>query len=127
MTTLDGLAAPPNGSETITGVPTPPMVTEAHRRAALDAAASARTRRAEVRARLKAGDVSLSDVLADADSDVVVGRTRVAMLVTSLPGIGDARLKKILAAAGINPKRRAAGLTARQRGALLEAVDSPPR
>ena len=84
---------------------------------ALRQAAEVRRERAEMLGRLKTGDLSLSDVLAREDR--VVGGTRVGRLVESLPGVGPAARRRILAEVGLDEQRRLQSLRAQQRERLL--------
>ena len=55
-------------------------------------------------------------------SDAVVGKTKVADLLKSLPGYGPAKVSALLEKTGIDASRRAAGLGDRQKQALLDAL-----
>ncbi len=57
-----------------------------------------------------------------AKTDTVVGKTRVAQLLKSLPGYGPAKVTALMERTGIVPSRRAAGLGDRQRQALCAAL-----
>ena len=52
----------------------------------------------------------------------VVGKTKVADLLKSLPGYGPAKVSALLEQTGIDASRRAAGLGDRQKQALLDAL-----
>ena len=75
-------------------------------------------RRAEVKARLKQGTASLSQVLEEAQGDDAIGEMRVAALLESLPGIGKVRSRQIMDTAGIAESGLVRELTASQRSAL---------
>lgn len=75
-------------------------------------------RRAEVKARLKQGTASLSQVLEEAQGDDAIGEMRVAALLESLPGIGKVRSLQIMDTAGIAESGLVRELNARQRSAL---------
>ena len=62
---------------------TPPQLTPEQRSAALAKAAEARAARAEIKARLKMGSMSLSEALASDDPNV--GKLKVVSLLESLP------------------------------------------
>jgi hypothetical protein len=96
----------------------PPVMTEQERAVALEKARRARTERAELKGRLKAGSVTLLDVLKKAGSDDVVGKTKVADLLASMPGVGKVGAQQIMGRLGIDAGRRARGLGAAQRAAL---------
>ncbi|MBV8297142.1 MAG: integration host factor, partial [Acidimicrobiia bacterium] len=54
-------------------MPLPPSLSPDQRQAALEKAAAARRRRAELREKLKMGSTSLKELLEEADRDEVVG------------------------------------------------------
>ena len=96
-----------------------PVLNEEQRRQALEKAAEARRKRAEVKAELKSGKRSLSDILADQGTDTV-GKMKVSTVLESLPGVGKVRARKLMEKLDISASRRVRGLGAKQRGALLE-------
>jgi S13-like H2TH domain len=75
-------------------------------------------RRAEVKAQLKQGMASLSQVLEEAQGDDAIGEMRVAALLESLPGIGKVRSLQIMDRAGITESGLVRELNTRQRSAL---------
>ena len=87
----------------------------------LEKAKAARIKRAEVRDQLKAGELSLEQVL-DMKDDAVVGRMKVSTLIETLPGYGKAKAEKIMKELQIAESRRLRGLGDRQRAALLERL-----
>ena len=95
-----------------------PQLTDEQRKAALEKAAAARHARAELRDRIKRGDISLVEVL-DSE-DPIAARMKVSALIESLPGFGKAKAAKIMSELGISATRRVKGLGARQREQLLE-------
>ncbi|QVQ53198.1 30S ribosomal protein S13 [Spiractinospora alimapuensis] len=97
-----------------------PSLTPEQRDAALEKAAMARKARAEVKAQLKRGEISLSDVLSKGQEDDVIGKMKVSALLESLPGIGKVRAKEIMQDLHIAESRRVRGLGANQRAALEE-------
>ena len=97
-----------------------PQLTPEQRKAALEKAAQARHERAELRAKIKSGKVSLAEVL-DSD-DPIANRMKVSALIESLPGYGKAKAAKIMDELGISATRRVKGLGARQREQLIEAL-----
>jgi DNA uptake protein ComE-like DNA-binding protein len=99
---------------------TPPQLTPEQRAAALAKAAEARAARAELKARLKMGSLSLSDALASTDS--TVGKLKVVSLLESLPGVGKVKARRIMEDIGIADNRRVQGLGAQQKLALLEQL-----
>lgn len=96
-----------------------PKLSAADRAAAADAALAARRRRAEIKADLSSGRLSLTDVIAMADADPAVAKLRVADMLAALPRIGPVRAEAIMGTLGIAPTRRMRGLGDRQRRALL--------
>jgi hypothetical protein len=101
---------------------TPPSLSPEQRAAALQKAAEARTARAELKERLKMGQLSLGDALSSADSDDVVGKLKVVTLLESLPRVGKVKARKVMEEIGIAENRRVRGLGAQQRQALLEQL-----
>jgi hypothetical protein len=99
-----------------------PTLTPEQRQEALKKAAAARTARKELRDAIARGDETIPSVLGRAKSDAVVGKTKVADLLKSLPGYGPAKVSQLLEQTGIDASRRAAGLGDRQRQALLDAL-----
>lgn len=97
-----------------------PTLTPEQREVALARAAEARTARAELKASLKRGTVTLPDVIAKGADDDVIGKTKVSVLVKSMPGVGDVRAAQIMERLGIDPSRRVRGLGANQRQALVQ-------
>ncbi len=97
-----------------------PQLTDEQRKAALEKAAAARHERAELREKIKKGEISLEEVL-DSE-DPIASRMKVSALIESLPGYGKAKAAKIMDELGISATRRVKGLGARQREQLLEAL-----
>ena len=98
-----------------------PQLTDEQRKAALEKAAQARHERAELRDKIKKGEISLEDVL-DSE-DPIASRMKVSALIESLPGYGKATASKIMDELGISATRRVKGLGARQREQLLEVLN----
>lgn len=99
----------------------PPQLTPEQRTAALAKAAAARRSRAELKERLKMGSVSFAEVLKQAESDELVGKTKVLAILESLPGVGKVKARRTMDEIGIADTRRLRGLGAQQREALLAA------
>ena len=95
-----------------------PPLTPDQRAAALEKAARARKERAEVKARLKKGELTLSQVLKDGQTDDILGKMKVSALLEAVPGIGKVRARQIMERLGIAESRRVRGLGANQRAAL---------
>ncbi|GAA4481072.1 integration host factor, actinobacterial type [Rhodococcus olei] len=99
-----------------------PTLTPEQRAAALEKAAAARHARSELRASLKSGELTFADLLARADEDPVVGKTKVLYVLESLAGVGKIKAGEIAGEVGIPLTRRLAGLGARQREELLSRL-----
>ncbi|HVL81851.1 MAG TPA: integration host factor, actinobacterial type [Actinomycetota bacterium] len=100
-------------------MPLPPL-SEEQRKAALEKAAEARRRRAEIKAKLKNGSMGLTEVLRDSDNDEIVGKMKVSAMLEALPGVGKVRAQKVMEELGISTTRRLRGLGEKQRTALRE-------
>lgn len=98
-----------------------PYLSEDEKLQALKKAQEMRSRRAEMRVKLKKGSLTLQDVLNSAD-DEVIARMRVTYLLQSLPQVGKVTSEKIMREIGINENRRVQGLGKRQREQLLERL-----
>ncbi len=98
----------------------PPQLTDAQRQAALAKAAEARRARAELKELLRTGSLSLTDVFERAEDDQVVASTKVFAVLTSLPGFGKIKAKRLMEDLSIAENRRVRGLGERQRAKLLE-------
>jgi hypothetical protein len=96
-----------------------PTLTPEQRQQALEKAAVARKRRAELKGELKSGKKSLKDVLARSGDDTV-GKMKVTTVLESLPGVGKVRAQKIMEELDISASRRVRGLGAKQRELLLD-------
>jgi hypothetical protein len=101
---------------------TPPQLTPEQRAAALAKAAEARAARADIKARLKMGSMSLAEAL-DSD-DPNVGKLKVVALLEALPGTGKVKARRVMEEIGIAENRRVQGLGAQQRAALLDQLGS---
>ncbi len=88
--------------------------------AALEKAAEARAARADIKARLKMGSMSLQEAL-DSDDDNV-GKLKVVSMLESLPGVGKVKARRVMEEVGIAENRRVQGLGAQQRAALLQQL-----
>lgn len=95
----------------------PPLSPE-QRADALAKAAEARKVRAEVKAGLKAGTLTLLGVLADAEADQTLAKFKVSALIEAMPGVGKVRAAQIMSRCGIAEGRRVRGLGSNQRTAL---------
>jgi hypothetical protein len=96
-----------------------PPLTPEQRSAALEKAAAARKARAQLKVRLKSNGARLDDVLADGDTDSVIGKMRVVAVLEAMPGVGKVRAQRIMERLEISPSRRVRGLGVKQRQALV--------
>lgn len=94
--------------------------TPEQRAAALKRAAELRAARAEYLARVKSGEVSITDALEAGKGDPVVGRIKAKRLLMALPGVGAAKAQSAMTAIGIAESRRVAGIGQRQAEKLVE-------
>lgn len=97
-----------------------PQLTDEQRKQALAKAAQARHARAELREKIKKGEVTLESVLNS--DDPIASRMKVSTLIESLPGYGKAKAAKIMEELGISESRRVQGLGVRQREQLLQVL-----
>nr|WP_305082992.1 MULTISPECIES: integration host factor, actinobacterial type [unclassified Corynebacterium] len=95
-------------------------MTPEQRQEALAKAAEARKQRAELKASLKRGDTDLKQVLDKAESDEIIGKTKVSALLEAMPKVGKVKAREIMEELEIAQTRRLRGLGDRQRRALLE-------
>ncbi len=99
-------------------MPLPPPLTEEQRRQALQKAAVARRKRAELKEQLKSGRTSLKELL-ERTSDDIVGKMKVSAVLESLPGVGRVRARKLMEKLDISDSRRMRGLGLKQKENLL--------
>ncbi|MEY2974872.1 MAG: hypothetical protein RIR49_1292 [Actinomycetota bacterium] len=99
---------------------TPPRLTPEQREAALAKAAAARAARADIKARLKMGSLTLAEALASDDANIA--KIKVVSLLEALPKLGKVKARRIMEEIGIADNRRVQGLGAQQRAALLERL-----
>ena len=100
-------------------MPLPPPLTEEQRRKALEKAAIARRKRAELKEQLKSGSITFRELL-DRTGDEIVGKMKVSTVLESLPGVGRVRARKLMERLDISESRRMRGLGEKQRKNLLE-------
>lgn len=98
----------------------PPKLTDEQRKAALEKAARARRVRAEVKELLKTGSMTLPQLFERADRDELVAGLKVESLISSMPGTGKIKAKRMMESLGIAENRRIRGLGDRQKEALIE-------
>ena len=95
-----------------------PTLTPEQRSAALEKAAEARKARAELKTKLKDGDVTLSQVLEDGQTNDIVGKMKVSAVLEALPGVGKVKAAQTMEELGISDTRRVRGLGTNQVAAL---------
>lgn len=95
-----------------------PPLTPEQRQAALAKATAARRARAEVKNRLKNSGASISGVIAQGQTDEVIGKMKVLDLLQSVPGVGKVKAAHIMERLGIAESRRVRGLGVKQIAAL---------
>jgi signal recognition particle GTPase len=100
-----------------------PVLTEEQRREALAKAAEARRKRADLKEKLKTGQLSLRDLL-DQRQDDIIAKMKVSSVLESLPGVGKVRARKMMERLDISATRRVRGLGAKQKQALLGELAS---
>ena len=91
--------------------------------AARAAATRARRVRAEFKARVRAGDLSLSEALDEAAEDDVLAHVKVVDLLKALPRVGEKRAAEIMERLDIAPNRRIRGLGRHQIAGLRAEFD----
>lgn len=96
-----------------------PSLSPEERAAALAKAAEVRKARAELKEKLKNGQVTLSELLDKAENDDVIGKLKVATVLQALPGIGKVKASQTMEKLKIADSRRLRGLGEQQRKALL--------
>ena len=95
-----------------------PVQTPEARAAALEKAKAAGRARADAKAELTAGTLSLAAVVTGQDSRLQ--RAYVRQVLEALPGVGKVRAAAVMEELGIDAKRRVSGLGPVQRAALAE-------
>jgi len=98
-------------------VPIPPL-SEEQLQAARAAASEARRRRAAVKAAVRTGQLSVSDVLDRAAGDDIIAHIRVVDLLKAVPRVGPKRAETLMERFEIAPGRRLRGLGRHQISAL---------
>ena len=97
-----------------------PPLTPEQRQAALEKAARSRKERAEVKNRLKHSGATIAEVVAEGQTNEVIGKMRVSELLQSMPGIGKVRAAQTMERLKISESRRVRGLGAKQVAALVD-------
>jgi len=88
----------------------PPQLTVEQRQQALLKAANSRKRRAEVKSKMKNGEISIDDILLLAKTEDSIAKMRVKELLESLSGVGKVRAQSLMERLNISPSRRIQGL-----------------
>ncbi len=101
----------------------PPTLTREDRLAALEKGKESRRIRAEVKAKLKSGELTPREVLRMKD-DRAVGKMRIRDLITALPGYGETKADCIMSEIGISPSRRVKGIGPKQEAKLLDRLSA---
>lgn len=102
----------------------PPALTPEARSAALEKAKVSRKRRAEVKVKVKSGELSIAQVLELAKSDEIVAKMRVLELLESKSGVGKIRAAALLDKLKISRTRRIQGLGRLQIDEILREFPS---
>ena len=105
-------------------MPVPDLAPE-QRRAALAKAAEARRIRAELKQMLKAGEVTIGEVLDRSRSADALAKMRVTEVIEAMPAYGPVKARRLMEELDIAPTRRLRGLGPRQRAALLDVFEAP--
>ncbi len=103
----------------------PPVLTEAERAAALAKARSSRAHRARIKAEVKAGNLTVAQVIDMAIDDEAIAKMRVCELLESISGVGKVRAVATLDRLGISRTRRIMGLGHHQRSLLIKEFSIP--
>ena len=97
-----------------------PHLTPEQRAQALEKATAARRVRADIKARLKNREITLSEVLNLAEKDESITKMRVVSLLESMPRVGVTTAAALMDEYGIAQSRRVRGLGHVQAQALIE-------
>ena len=102
----------------------PPKLSPEERSAALEKAKLSRQRRAQVKDRVRTGDLSIAQVLELSKSDEIIAKMRVLELLESKSGVGKIRAASLLEKLNISPSRRIQGLGRLQIEEILKEFPS---
>lgn len=103
----------------------PPQLSPEQRASALAKAKESRQFRAAVKARIKSGELSVTDVIAMSKDDEAIAKMRVLELIESIAGVGKIRGKAILEKLDISLTRRIQGLGRHQLESLEREFQIP--
>lgn len=95
-----------------------PKITPEQQAKALEAAKVARAKTAAAKADLKAGKITLAELLNTEDK--TLKRMKVKAVLTCMSGVGAKTAENIMEQFEIDPNRRISGLGSRQKDALLQ-------
>jgi len=101
-------------------MPLPPSLTPEERRAALDKAAAARKKRAEVKEQLKERRLTLAELFQRSEHDEVLGKLKVVSMLESMPQTGKVKARRLMQELDISESRRLRGLGPNQKKKLLD-------
>lgn len=107
-------------------MPLPPSLTPEQRQAALDKAAEARRRRAEIKEQLKGRRLTLAQLLEQSRHDEVLAKLKVVSMLEAMPQTGKVKARRLMRELDISESRRLRGLGPNQRKKLLEHFDRNP-
>ena len=102
----------------------PPKLSPEERSAALEKAKLSRQRRAQVKDRVRTGDLSIAQVLELSKIDEIIAKMRVLELLESKSGVGKIRAASLLEKLNISPTRRIQGLGRLQIEEILKEFPS---
>ena len=106
----------------------PPILTDDDRARARERAVAARRTRADLKDRLRAGELGLTGIVELAHQDTDLGqaasRLRISDVLLALPRVGQARADTILVRAGVSGQRRLRALGPQQVDRLAEELRS---
>ena len=97
-----------------------PTLSDEQLQAARKAATEARRARAELKTRVRTGEITLGRALDIAEKDEILAHIRVSDLLKSLPRVGEKRAAGIMTRLNIASSRRIRGLGKHQLEALKE-------
>ncbi len=97
-----------------------PSLTKEERQAALLKAATNRKIRAEIKEKLKKGQITLKNAFELVSTNEAIAKMKVIALLESMPGVGKVRAENLMEKIGIAESRRLKGLGPHQMNALLE-------
>lgn len=95
----------------------PPDITDEQRQEAAKLAIEARRKRALTKKQLKSGVITFEEVINQAD-DKAIGRIKIFDFISSLPGIGETKARRIMSELRISQRKRLMGLGNRQLSSL---------